>query len=411
MATIVVGVTGGGAAFKAPIVVRECQRAGHDVYVAATRASLEFVGRSTWEGITSRPVAVEIAGEGRAEHVELARVADLIIIVPATANTLARLAGGFADDMVSLTVLASDAPVVVAPAMHSNMWLAPATQANVATLRGRGVHVIDPASGALGSGDSGIGRLPEPVEIARRALEVLARADKANSAPVLDGRTVVVTAGGTREPIDPVRFLGNKSSGRQGLAIAAAAARSGATVRLIAANIDDSVMALLPPSVEVTRVGSALDMREATMAQVVGADALVMTAAVADFRPQSAQASKMKKDPARSDAPVLHLVRNPDILFEVGHSNIRPPLVIGFAAETGTDEEILAYGADKAARKGVDFICLNRVGATVGFGDVPNDIRLLDASGRVVGRYTGSKDEVAAGLADQIAAFLDSLER
>ena len=152
MATIVVGVTGGVAAFKAPIVVRECQRAGHDVYVAATRASLEFVGRSTWEGITSRPVAVEIAGEGRAEHVELARVADLIIIVPATANTLARLAGGFADDMVSLTVLASDAPVVVAPAMHSNMWLAPATQANVATLRGRGVHVIDPASGALGPG-------------------------------------------------------------------------------------------------------------------------------------------------------------------------------------------------------------------------------------------------------------------
>ena len=163
MATIVVGVTGGVAAFKAPIVVRECQRAGHDVYVVATRASLEFVGRSTWEGITSRPVAVEIAGEGRAEHVELARVADLIIIVPATANTLARLAGGFADDMVSLTVLASDAPVVVAPAMHSNMWLAPRHPSRTwATLRGRGVHVIDPASGALGSGDSGIGRLPEP---------------------------------------------------------------------------------------------------------------------------------------------------------------------------------------------------------------------------------------------------------
>ena len=176
MATIVVGVTGGVAAFKAPIVVRECQRAGHDVYVAATRASLDFVGASTWEGITSRPVAVDIAGEGRAEHVELARVADLIIIVPATANTLARLAAGFADDMVSLTVLASDAPVVVAPAMHSNMWLAAATQANVATLRERGVHVIDPESGALGSGDSGVGRLAAPEEIARRALDVLDRA-------------------------------------------------------------------------------------------------------------------------------------------------------------------------------------------------------------------------------------------
>ncbi len=411
MATIVVGVTGGVAAFKAPIVVRECQRAGHDVYVAATRASLDFVGASTWEGITSRPVAVDIAGEGRAEHVELARVADLIIVVPATANTLARLAGGFADDMVSLTVLASDAPVVVAPAMHSNMWLAPATQANVATLRERGVHVIDPESGALGSGDSGVGRLPAPEEIARRALDVLDRAGELEPAPVLAGRTVVVTAGGTREPIDPVRFLGNKSSGRQGLAVAAAAARAGASVRVIAANIDESVMAALPSGVEVTRVGSACEMREATMAQVIGADALVMTAAVADFRPEAAQASKMKKDPTKTDAPTLRLVRNPDILSEVGHSDTRPALVVGFAAETGTDEEILAYGADKAARKGADYIALNRVGAGVGFGDVPNDIRLLDVGGQIVGRYIGSKDEVAAGLVAQMAAFLDNLER
>ena len=411
MASIVVGVSGGVAAFKAPIVVRECQRAGHDVYVAATHASLEFVGRSTWEGITSRPVAVEIAGEGRAEHVELARVADLIIIVPATANTLARLAGGFADDMVSLTVLASRAPVVVAPAMHSNMWLAPATQANVATLRQRGVHVIEPESGALGSGDSGVGRLPSPEEIARRALEILGGSDEATVGTSLAGKTLVVTAGGTREPIDPVRFLGNKSSGRQGLAIAAAAQRAGARVRVIAANIDDSVMACLPSSVEVTRVGSAQQMREATLAQVRGADALVMTAAVADFRPEATHASKMKKDPSTSDAPTLRLVRNPDILSEVGHSVTRPPLVVGFAAETGTDEQILAYGADKAARKGADYIALNRVGAGVGFGDVPNDIRLLDASGAIVGRYTGSKDEVAAGLIGQIAAFLDSLER
>lgn len=411
MASIVVGVSGGVAAFKAPIVVRECQRAGHDVYVAATHASLEFVGRSTWEGITSRPVAVDIAGEGRAEHVELARVADLIIIVPATANTLARLAGGFADDMVSLTVLASRAPVVVAPAMHSNMWLAPATQANVATLRERGVHVIDPESGALGSGDSGIGRLPAPEEIARRALAILGGSEPAAVRTSLAGKTVVVTAGGTREPIDPVRFLGNKSSGRQGLAIAAAAARAGARVRVIAANIDDSVMAFLPSSVEVTRVGSAQQMREATLAQVRGADALVMTAAVADFRPEATQASKMKKDPTTSDAPTLRLVRNPDILSEIGHGPHRPPLVVGFAAETGTDEEILAYGADKAARKGADYIALNRVEAGVGFGDVPNDIRLLDAAGHIVGRYTGSKDEVAAGLIGQVAAFLDNLER
>ena len=409
MATIVVGVTGGVAAFKAPIVVRECQRAGHDVYVAATRASLDFVGRSTWEGITSRPVAVDIAGEGRAEHVELARVADLIIVVPATANSLARLAAGFADDMVSLTVLASDAPVVVAPAMHSNMWLAQATQANVKTLRERGVHVIDPASGALGSGDSGVGRLPEPVEIARVALELL---DSRNqSLQVLAGRTVVVTAGGTREPIDPVRFLGNQSSGRQGLAIASAAARAGASVRVIAANIESALLEALPTGVQVTRVGSALQMREATIDQVADADALVMTAAVADFRPEATSESKMKKDPSTEDAPTIRLVRNPDILAEVAHGDQRPPLVVGFAAETGTDEEILAYGADKAARKGADFICLNRVGESVGFGDVPNDIRLLDASGHIAGRYVGSKDEVAAGLVGHMASFLDNLKR
>ena len=409
MATVVVGVTGGVAAFKAPIVVRECQRAGHDVYVAATRASLDFVGRSTWEGITSRPVAVEIAGEGRAEHVELARIADLIIVVPATANSLARLAYGFADDMVSLTVLASDAPVVVAPAMHSNMWLAPATQANVRTLRERGVHVIDPTSGALGSGDSGIGRLPEPEEIARAALEVLSAREQASH--VLSGHTVVVTAGGTREPIDPVRFLGNQSSGRQGLAIAAAAARAGASVRVIAANVESALLATLPTAVQVTRVGSALQMREATIAQAADADALVMTAAVADFRPESTSQLKMKKDPTNEDAPTIRLVRNPDILAEIGHSEARPPLVVGFAAETGTDEEILAYGADKAARKGADFICLNRVGENVGFGDVPNDIRLLDASGHIAARYVGSKDEGAAGLVGHTASFLDNLKR
>lgn len=409
MATIVVGVTGGVAAFKAPIVVRECQRAGHDVYVTATRASLDFVGRSTWEGITSRPVAVDIAGEGRAEHVELARIADLIIVVPATANSLARLAAGFADDMVSLTVLASDAPVVVAPAMHSNMWLSPATQANVKTLRERGVHVIDPTSGALGSGDSGVGRLPAPEEIARVALNVLDARSRASSA--LAGRTVVVTTGGTREPIDPVRFLGNQSSGRQGLAIASAAARVGASVRVIAANIESALLDELPTGVQITRVGSALQMREVTIEEVADADALVMTAAVADFRPEATSESKMKKDPSTKDAPMIRLVRNPDILAEIGHSDQRPPLVVGFAAETGTDEEILAYGTDKAARKGANFICLNRVGENVGFGDVPNDIRLLDARGHVVGRYVGSKDEVATGLVSHMASFLDNLKR
>ena len=411
MASVVVGVTGGVAAFKAPIVVRECQRAGHDVRVAATLASLDFVGRSTWEGITSRPVAVDIAGEGRAEHVELARVADLIIVVPATANTLAKLAAGFADDMVSLTVLASAAPVVLAPAMHSNMWLASATQANVATLRRRGVHVIDPETGALGSGDSGIGRLADPVSIARQALALLKAGGHSAQVRTLAGRTIVVTAGGTREPIDPVRYLGNRSSGRQGVAIASAAARAGARVRLVAANIDASVQALIAPGVEVRCVGSALQMRDATMELVSDADALVMTAAVADFRPEHPLGAKMKKDPGSTDAPSLSLIRNPDILAEISHGPHRPPLVIGFAAETGTDEEIMAFGADKAARKGTDYIAVNRVGETTGFGDVPNEIRLLDATGTLVDRYVGSKDDVAAGLIARAAAFLDNLKR
>ena len=408
MATIVVGVTGGVAAYKAPIVVRECQRAGHDVYVAATRASLDFVGRSTWEGITSRPVAVDIAGEGRAEHVELARVADLIIVVPATANSLARLATGFADDMVSLTVLASDAPVVVAPAMHSNMWLAPATQANVKTLRERGVHVIDPASGALGSGDSGVGRLPEPVEIARVALELL---DSRNqSLQVLAGRTVVVTAGGTREPIDPVRFLGNQSSGRQGLAIASAAARAGASVRVIAANIESALLEALPTGVQVTRVGSALQMREALIDQVADADALVMTAAVADFRPEATSESKMKKDPSTEDAPTIRLVRNPDILAEIGHSDQRPPLVVGFAAETGDEDgDVLFHGRAKARRKGAHLLAVNAVGEELGFGDVPNAVVVLDAHGTEVARGQGSKMDVARLLISLTADLVDAV--
>lgn len=180
---------------------------------------------------------------------------------------------------------------------------------------------------------------------------------------------------------------------------------------MIAANIESALLEALPTGVQVTRVGSALQMREATIDQVTDADALVMTAAVADFRPEATSESKMKKDPSTEDAPTIRLVRNPDILAEIGHSDERPPLVVGFAAETGTDEEILAYGADKAARKGADFICLNRVGESVGFGDVPNDIRLLDASGHITGRYVGSKDEVAAGLVGHMASFLDNLKR
>lgn len=406
MATVVVGVTGGVAAFKAVSVVRELMRAGHDVRVAATPASLNFVGPSTWAGLTGAPAVVDVFGAG-AEHVELARVADLVLVVPATADALARIRAGMADDMVALTVLASTAPVVIAPAMHSAMWTNPATASNVAELRRRGYTVIDPEEGALGSGDTGVGRLPEPAAIASRALAVLAGTGRCGGP--LAGTRVLVTAGGTHEPIDPVRYLGNSSSGRQGVAIARAAAASGARVTLVAANIDDSLVRGAGAGTEVVPVSTAAQMRDAVTARLEGADALVMAAAVADFRPKRALASKIKKDPDGDGAPVIELVRNPDILAEAARSPHRPRVVVGFAAETGTDEEVAAFGRAKARRKGADLMAVNRVGEGEGFGDVPNRIDVLDAAGRGVGTASGTKDDVAEYLVGLIASRLATL--
>ena len=406
MATVVVGVTGGVAAFKAVSVVRELMRAGHDVRVAATPASLNFVGPSTWAGLTGAPAVVDVFGAG-AEHVELARVADLVLVVPATADALARIRAGMADDMVALTVLASTAPVVIAPAMHSAMWTNPATASNVAELRRRGYTVIDPEEGALGSGDTGVGRLPDPAAIASRALAVLAGTGRCGGP--LAGTRVLVTAGGTHEPIDPVRYLGNSSSGRQGVAIARAAAASGARVTLVAANIDDSLVRGAGAGTEVVPVSTAVQMRDAVAARLEGADALVMAAAVADFRPKRALASKIKKDPDGDGAPVIELVRNPDILAEAARSPHRPRVVVGFAAETGTDEEVAAFGRAKARRKGADLMAVNRVGEGEGFGDVPNRIDVLDAEGRSVGAASGTKDDVAEYLVGLIARRLATL--
>lgn len=406
MATVVVGVTGGVAAFKAVSVVRELMRAGHDVRVAATPASLNFVGPSTWAGLTGAPAVVDVFGAG-AEHVELARVADLVLVVPATADALARIRAGMADDMVALTVLASTAPVVIAPAMHSAMWTNPATASNVAELRRRGYTVIDPEEGALGSGDTGVGRLPDPAAIASRALAVLAGTGRCGGP--LAGTRVLVTAGGTHEPIDPVRYLGNSSSGRQGVAIARAAAASGARVTLVAANIDDSLVRGAGAGTEVVPVSTAVQMRDAVAARLEGADALVMAAAVADFRPKRALASKIKKDPDGDGAPVIELVRNPDILAEAARSPHRPRVVVGFAAETGADEEVAAFGRAKARRKGADLMAVNRVGEGEGFGDVPNRIDVLDAEGRSVGAASGTKDDVAEYLVGLIARRLATL--
>ena len=406
MATVVVGVTGGVAAFKAVSVVRELMRAGHDVRVAATPASLNFVGPSTWAGLTGAPAVVDVFGAG-AEHVELARAADLVLVVPATADALARIRAGMADDMVALTVLASTAPVVIAPAMHSAMWTNPATASNVAELRRRGHTVIDPEEGALGSGDTGVGRLPEPAAIASRALAVLAGTGRCGGP--LAGTRVLVTAGGTHEPIDPVRYLGNSSSGRQGVAIACAAAAAGARVTLVAANIDGALVRRAGAGTEVVPVSTAVQMRDAVAARLEGADALVMAAAVADFRPKRALASKIKKDPDGDGAPVIELVRNPDILAEAARAPHRPRVVVGFAAETGTDEEVAAFGRAKARRKGADLMAVNRVGHGEGFGDVPNRIEVLDADGRSVGAASGTKDDVAEYLVGLIASRLATL--
>ena len=400
MATVVVGVTGGVAAFKAVSVVRELMQAGHDVRVAATPASLNFVGPSTWAGLTGAPAVVDVFGAG-AEHVELARAADLVLVVPATADALARIRAGMADDMVALTVLASTAPVVIAPAMHSAMWT------NPAELRRRGYTVIDPEEGALGSGDTGVGRLPEPAAIASRALAVLAGWGRCGGP--LAGAHVLITAGGTHEPIDPVRYLGNSSSGRQGTAIARAAAAAGARVTLVAANIDDALVRGAGAGTEVVPVSTAVQMRDAVAARLEGADALVMAAAVADFRPKRALASKIKKDPDGDGAPVIELVRNPDILAEAARAPHRPRVVVGFAAETGTDEEVAAFGRAKARRKGADLMAVNRVGQGEGFGDVPNRIEVLDADGRSVGAASGTKDDVAEYLVGLIASRLATL--
>lgn len=401
--TIIVGVSAGIAAYKAAILVRELIRAGHDVRVVPTPRSLDFVGAATWEGLTGRPVHATPADQPGGDHVELARIADLIVIVPATADVIARVRAGLADDLLTATVLASRCPLVIAPAMHSQMWLSAATQDNISVLSSRGATIVGPASGALGSGDFGIGRLIEPEEIAARVLSIL------NAPRDLMGRRILVSAGGTHEPLDPVRFIGNVSSGRQGIEIARAAAERGAEVTLLASNVESSLLAGLGDTVTVVDAPSASDVEREVMSRLASADALVMAAAIADFRPAVVAGEKIKKDPETNDAPVIALERTADVLFEACRHPYRPPVVIGFAAETGEDARVLELGADKARRKGADLLAVNRVGGGLGFGDVANEIHLLDATGAQVAHASGSKREVARALLDAIAARLSSI--
>ncbi|RXR24821.1 bifunctional phosphopantothenoylcysteine decarboxylase/phosphopantothenate--cysteine ligase CoaBC [Oerskovia turbata] len=397
---ILLGVSGGVAAYKAVLLLRLLREQGHQVRVVPTASALRFVGAPTFEALSGEKVSTEVFDDvPQVAHVALGQGADLVIVAPATADLLARAAAGRADDLLTSTLLTVSCPVVMAPAMHTEMWQHPATVANVATLRSRGVHVIEPASGRLTGKDSGPGRLPEPEDIARVALEVAARGVAPVAAQDLSGLRVVVSAGGTREPIDPVRFIGNLSSGRQGIALACAAQDRGADVTLVGANLTEPVGDVA----DVVRVGSTAELREAMRSLAPEADVLVMTAAVADFRPARTPSSKIKKVPGQGPAPI-ELVENPDILAELARERERPgQVVVGFAAETGDDTgDVWHHGRAKARRKGADLLVINPVGHGKGFGTDTNEVVIVDAEGETVASAQGSKREVADAVWDTV---------
>ena len=419
---VVVGVSGSIAAYKAPFVVRLLRQAGHEVKVVATESALRFIGAPALAAVSGQAVSTGVFDDPAAvEHVAVAERAELVLVAPASADLLARVRAGRADDLLTATILTSQAPVVLAPAMHTQMWLNPATQDNVAVLRERGLTVIEPDSGRLTGKDSGVGRLPEPEQIVSEALAVLDRVPGAKDGArageyggVLTGRHVVVSAGGTREPIDPVRYLGNRSSGRQGCALAVAAVEQGARVTLVQAHVASELLEALPPRVAVISAGTAHDMLHAVREAARDADAVIMAAAVADFRPVTVAATKIKKQAsARADldgepAMSIELTANPDILTGLVTN---PPrvgqIVVGFAAETGDDDgDVFFHGAAKARRKGAHLLAVNAVGEDLGFGDVPNAVVVLDAQGSEVARGQGSKMEVARLLIDLTADLM-----
>ena len=405
---VVVGVGGGIAAYKSCSLIRSFTEGGHQVRVIPTASALEFVGRATFEALSGQPVHTGVfADVPEVPHVRLGQEADLVVVAPATADLMARIAGGRADDLLTATLLTARCPVVVAPAMHTEMWEHPATVANVATLRSRGTHVIEPASGRLTGRDTGSGRLPEPDEIFALSMLVTERGDALPRD--LEGRRVLVSAGGTREPLDPVRFLGNRSSGKQGYALARVAAQRGAQVTFVAGYTSDLDA---PAAVDVVHVKTASDMQEAVRKLAVGVDAVVMAAAVADFRPESIAGSKIKKG---ADEPSsIPLVRNDDILAGLVSARrdgeLEPSTVIvGFAAETGdADGDVLTYARAKLERKGCDLLVVNAVGDGKAFEVDHNDGWLLGSDGSEAALGEGSKALLASRVLDSVAQMLDA---
>ncbi|TFD66002.1 bifunctional phosphopantothenoylcysteine decarboxylase/phosphopantothenate--cysteine ligase CoaBC [Cryobacterium sp. Hh38] len=402
--TIVVGITGGIAAYKAVNIVRAFVLHGDSVHVVATAAALRFVGKPTLEAISRNPVHTDLyEGVAEVRHVAIGQGADLIVVAPATANSIAKLAAGLADDLLGNTILASTAPLVIAPAMHTEMWNNPATMANVAVLRSRGITIVGPGVGRLTGTDSGAGRMEEPETIVAVALAILDREPPAGEAAAsarqdLAGRHVLISAGGTREPLDPVRYLGNRSSGKQGVALAQAALARGARVTLVAANLEVPV----PTGVSCVLVGTAQEMLKAMTTAAASADVIIMAAAVADYRPKSVQLGKIKKDEV-GDTLTLELVKNPDILAGLSASRRPGQQIIGFAAETEADaDRLIALGRGKIARKGCDFLVVNRVGLDAGFGTERNTVTVLDHGGVIVNEASGSKMSVANCILDLI---------
>lgn len=416
MLNIVLGVGGGIAAYKSALLLRLFTEAGHKVTVIPTEASTKFVGVATWEALSGRPATNDVFDAvDTVNHVRIGHEADLIVVAPATADLLAKAAAGLANDLLTTTLLMARGPVLFAPAMHTEMWAHAATTANVAMLRSRGVHVLDPAVGRLTGPDTGPGRLPEPEEIFAAALALVdsPAATDDGAAPLggpLTGKRVVITAGGTREPLDPVRYLGNRSSGKQGVALAVAARNAGAEVTFIHAHMD-----VQPPTgVASQQVETALELRTATLGACVAADVVIMAAAVADFRPATVSDGKIKKRDDTAD-PIIELVRNPDILAElVTHRAAanREQLVVGFAAETGdADGGVMDYARAKLLRKGCDLLVVNQVGpgrngTEAVFGQDVNNVTILALDGAEPRQAAGSKQDVANAVVRVIAERL-----
>lgn len=410
--TIVVGVSGGIAAYKACQLVRLFKESGDDVTVVPTETALQFVGKATFEALSGNPVSTSVFDAvDEVRHVRIGKEADGIVVAPATADLLARVAHGRSDDLLAATILMATCPVILAPAMHTEMWENPATQANVHTLRQRGVTVLEPAHGRLTGADTGPGRLPEPQQIADLARTVLAGY---HLQPTLAGKKVVISAGGTQEAIDPVRYIGNHSSGKQGFALAEVAAHRGAEVVVVAGSVEKLET---PAGARIVSVRSADQMAVAVTAEAANADVVIMAAAVADFRPANSAETKLKKGSrAERGLSTIYLVENPDILATLVQDRAAGKLpqaqvIVGFAAETGDDDHsALDYARVKIAKKGCDLLMCNEVGHNKVFGSAENEGFLLNQKGEVTEISRGSKQQIGAQILNAVEALLNEAD-